>query len=95
MGYGDLQTVLTHGAYIMLGKNPDLNFNWSRILFFASGQSVNPDDPSLYSISLSRRTSACQDGEGTATLEIRDGHESISFVLSKRAERPARQQQGC
>ena len=27
-------------------------------------------------------------------LEVRDGHESTSFVRLKRAERPARQQQG-
>jgi len=49
-----------------LTKDQNVHFNRRRILFLASGQSVNPEDPSLYSISLFRRTSACQDGEGTA-----------------------------
>ena len=49
-----------------LSFHPDSHFSRSRVLYFPSDQSVNPDDPSLYSSTRYRRTSACQDKEGTA-----------------------------
>jgi hypothetical protein len=49
-----------------LVKNLDLHFVESRMLGFASTQSMNWEDPSWTRGSRFRRTSACQDGDGTS-----------------------------
>ena len=51
---------------LCLVKNLDLHFVESRILCFASAQSRNWEDPSWTRCSRLRRTSACQDGDGTS-----------------------------
>ena len=51
---------------LRLVKNLDLHFVESRMLCFASAQSMNWEDPSWTRCSRFRRTSACQDGDGTS-----------------------------